>query len=155
LENVHTEPVKVPRWIRGEAEAALVVPSGLPLHAVALGGSVATPPTGVTAEVIEVASVEELKAAGDRVRGKIVLWNKKMERTQSGHGYGEVVGLRGQGAIEAARLGAVAALIRSVGTGSYRLPHTGATRYDDKVNKIPFAAVTAEDADHLHRLLAS
>jgi hypothetical protein len=155
LKNVRKEPVKVPKWIRGEAVAQLVAPSTLPFHVVALGGSVATPPAGVTAEVVEVASVEELKALGPQVKGKIVLWNKPMQRFPSGEGYGAVVGLRGRGAIEAARLGAVAALIRSVGTGEYRLPHTGATRYDDKVTKIPFAAIAAEDADHVHRLLAN
>jgi len=105
--------------------------------------------------VVEADSVEALKALGDKVKGKIVLWNKRMERAPTGEGYGQVVGLRGKGAIEAARLGAVGSLIRSVGTGSYRLPHTGGTRYDDKITKIPFAALSAEDADHLHRLLGT
>lgn len=155
LKNVRKEPVKVPKWIRGDAVAQLVSPSALPFHVVALGGSVATPPAGVTADVVEVASVDELKALGPQVKGKIVLWNKPMQRFPSGEGYGQVVGLRGHGAVEAARLGAVAALIRSVGTGEYRLPHTGATRYDDKVTKIPFAAIAAEDADHVHRLIAN
>jgi len=155
LKNVRKEPVKVPQWIRGDALAQLVSPSTLPFHVVALGGSVATPREGVTAEVVEVASVEELKALGDGAKGKIVLWNKPMARFASGEGYGAVVGLRGRGAVEAARAGAVAAMIRSVGTGAYRLPHTGATRYDDKVARIPFAALAAEDADHLHRLLAN
>jgi hypothetical protein len=155
LKNVRKEPVKVPRWIRGEAVAQLVSPSTLPFHVVALGGSVATAPAGVTADVVEVASVDDLKLLGPQVKGKIVLWNKPMQRFPSGEGYGQVVGLRGRGAIEAAKLGAVAALIRSVGTGEYRLPHTGATRYDDKVTKIPFAAIAAEDADHVHRLLAN
>jgi Zn-dependent M28 family amino/carboxypeptidase len=154
LKNVHKEPVKVPRWIRGDASAELVGPSTLPFHVVALGGSVGTPPAGITADVVEVSSVDELKALGDRAKGKIVLWNKPMQRHPAGEGYGAVVGLRGHGAVEAAKAGAVAALIRSVGTGSYRLPHTGATRYDDKVTKIPFAAISAEDADQLHRLLA-
>jgi Zn-dependent M28 family amino/carboxypeptidase len=76
-------------------------------------------------------------------------------RSRNFEGYGSVVGMRGHGAVEAARLGAAAALIRSVGTGAYRLPHTGATRYDEKVPAIPFAAIAAEDADLLHRLLAA
>jgi carboxypeptidase Q len=84
-----------------------------------------------------------------------VLFNKVMPRSRGFEGYGAVVPMRGRGAIEAAKLGAVAALIRSVGTGAYQLPHTGATRYDDKIEKIPFAAITAEDADQIHRLLAS
>ncbi len=154
LKNVHKEPVKVPRWVRGEESVELVAPARLPLRATALGGSVGTPKDGLTAQVVEVSSVDELKALGDKIKGKIVLFNKVMQRTRSGDGYGQVVGLRGRGAVEAARLGAVAALIRSVGTGNYRLPHTGGTRYDDAVTKIPYAALAAEDAEHLHRLIA-
>jgi hypothetical protein len=154
LKNVHKEPVQVPRWVRGDATAELVAPALLPLHAVALGGSVGTVPAGITGEVVEVSSIDELKALGDRVKGKIVLYNKRMVRTATGEGYGQAVGLRGRGAVEAARFGAVAALIRSVGTGAYRLPHTGATRYENDVAKIPYAALAAEDAEHLHRLLA-
>lgn len=155
LKNVRREPVKVPRWLRGDESAEVIAPASLPLHAAALGGSVGTPKGGLTAEVVEVASLDELKALGERARGKIVLFNKPMQRTRGFEGYGAAVGLRGHGAVDAARAGAVAALIRSVGTGAYRLPHTGATRYDDKVAKIPFAAVAAEDAELLHRLLAA
>jgi len=155
LKNVRKEPVKVTPWLRGEASAEVLAPASVRLHAVALGGSVATPGTGVTAEVVEVESLDELKALGAKAKGKIVLYNKVMPRSRGFDGYGAVVPMRGRGAIEAAKLGAVAALIRSVGTGAYQLPHTGATRYDDKVEKIPFAAITAEDADQIHRLLAS
>jgi Zn-dependent M28 family amino/carboxypeptidase len=154
LRNVRKEPVKVPRWVRGEESVELIAPATAQLHAVALGGSVGTPADGITAEVVEAQSLDELKALGARVQGKIVLFNKVMSRSRGFDGYGAVVPLRGRGAVEAARLGAVAALIRSVGTGAYRLPHTGATRYDDAVAKIPFAAVAAEDAEHIHRLLA-
>src|SRR5262249_51344020 len=133
LKNVHREPVKVPRWVRGEESAEVLAPAALPLRAVALGGSVGTPRGGVTAEVLGVASADGLKALGARARGKIILFNKPMRRTRDFEGYGAAVGLRGRGAVEAARLGAVAALIRSVGTGAYRLPHTGATHYDEKV----------------------
>ena len=154
LSNVHREPVRVPRWVRGEESVELVSPTAQALHAVALGGSVGTAAGGLTAEVIEVTSLAEARVLGARARGKIVLFNKAMERSRRGFdGYGAVVPMRGSGAVEAARLGAVGALIRSVGTGAYRLPHTGGTRYDEKVAKIPFAAVAAEDADLLHRLL--
>ncbi|HZS35366.1 MAG TPA: M28 family peptidase [Polyangia bacterium] len=155
LKNVRREPVKIPRWLRGDERAEIVAPASLPLHAAALGGSVGTPKGGLTAEVIEVATPDELKTIGERARGKIVLFNKPMQRTRGFEGYGAAVGARGRGAVEAAKVGAVAALIRSVGTGPGRLPHTGATRYDDQVAKIPFAALAAEDAELLHRLLAS
>jgi hypothetical protein len=159
LENVHTEPVNVPRWIRGAERAEIVAPVEIPLHVTALGGSVATPSEGLTAEVVEVASLEDLKAQAakdpGRFRGKIVLYNKVMVRSHGFDGYGNAVDIRRSGASEAARVGAVGALIRSVGTGNYRLPHTGATRYEPSVPKIPAGALAAEDADLLHRLLAA
>lgn len=155
LKNVRKEPVTVPRWVRGEEAAELVTPGPQPLRVAALGGTVATPAAGITAEVIEVASFDELKTLGDKARGKIVLYNKAMQRTRGFEGYGAVVGMRGRGAVEAAQHGAVAALIRSTGTGYHRLAHTGGTRYDDKVPKIPFASVSAEDAELIHRLIAA
>jgi Iap family predicted aminopeptidase len=155
LRDVRREPVKVPRWVRGDAELLLDGPTPRALHALALGGSVGTAADGLAAEIIEVSSFEELKAAAPRVAGKIVLFNKPMKRSRGFDGYGSVVGLRARGAVEAARLGAVGALIRSVGTGAFRLPHTGATRYDPQVTPIPYAAVAVEDADLLHRLLAA
>jgi hypothetical protein len=154
LQKVREEPVTVPQWIRGEAAAEVLSPIQTSLHVAALGGSLGTAPGGVTAEIVEARSPEELKALGERARGKIVFISQKMERTRTGEGYGKAVGLRGSGAIEAAKLGAVAAIIRSVGTGAHQLPHTGATRYEDDVPKIPFAAVSAEDADLLERQLA-
>ncbi len=154
LKNVRREPVKVPRWLRGDESAELLAPGAQPLHVAALGGSVGTPAAGLTADVVEVATVDELKALGEKARGKIVFFNQAMKRTHDFEGYGAAVGLRGRGAVEAAKLGAVAALIRSVGTGAFRMPHTGATRYDEKVPHIPFAALAVEDAELLHRLLA-
>src|SRR5262249_32023524 len=147
LENVHREPVKVPHWVRGEESAQLTAPYAFNLHAVALGGSVGTPGQGIVANVVEVSSFEELHALGAGARGKVVLFNKPMNRAQD---YGTVVGLRRSGAIEAARAGAIAALLRSVGTGAFRLPHTGAMAYEATVPKIPYAAVAAEDADLMH-----
>jgi hypothetical protein len=144
--NVRREPVKVPRWIRGDISVELLAPRATPLHAAALGPSVGTPPAGITAEVIEAAGFDELRALGAKARGKIVLFNRAMERGNSFAGYGQTVPLRSSGAVEAAKVGAVAALVRSVGTGAYRLPHTGAMHYEDKVPKIPSAAVAAEEA---------
>jgi carboxypeptidase Q len=107
--------------------------------------------------VLEVSSFDELHALGERAKGKIILYDKAMTRESDESksvGYGAVAPLRHGGAIEAAKLGAIGALIRSLGTASYRLPHTGAMAYDEKVPKIPFAAITAEDSELIHRLLA-
>ena len=155
LSRVHTEKVMVPHWVRGEETAALVSPTSRNLVITTLGMSVPTPPEGVTAEVVEVGSFDELHALGSKVRGKMVLFYKPMERNPDGEGYGAAAGLRYRGAAEAAKQGAVATLIRSLGTLSARLPHTGAHSYADGVEKIPAAALASEDADLLHRLIAS
>jgi Zn-dependent M28 family amino/carboxypeptidase len=155
LTRVRAEPVKFSSWQRGDTSVRLLAPREAPLHAVALGGSVPTPAGGIVAEVVEVESSDALKALGAAARGKIVLFNHPMTRTRGFEGYGEAVGLRGHGAVYAAAQGAQAALIRSVGTGSYQLPHAGGTRYDDATPKIPFLAISAEDADLIHRLLAA
>jgi carboxypeptidase Q len=153
LSRVWTEPVQVPHWERGEFEARILSPVTFPIAGLALGGSVPTPEGGIEAEVVEVASFEELRSRGEAVRGKIVLYNKRMLVDSEMAGYGAVAPLRTRGALEAARLGAVATLVRSLGTADFRLPHTGAMRYDDAVPRIPAAAIAAEDADRLHRLL--
>jgi len=152
IEKVWTEPVMVPHWVRGEERARIVAPVESDMRLLALGGSVGTPNGGLTAEVIEANSFEELEALGDRVQGKIVLYNKS---TQTAQDYGSGAALRVKGAAKAARLGAVGMLLRSLGTADFRLPHTGAMRYEDDVPQIPAAAIAAEDAAHLHRLLAS
>ena len=154
----------VPHWVRGEETAALTAyPSMAPnttqkIILTALGGSVATPNDGVTAEVVVVNNFDELQALGrERVAGKIVLFNAKFDQQLADNGfagqaYGQAVIYRGIGASAAARLGAVAALNRSAGGADYRLPHTGAMRYLDDAPKIPAAAVAAEDADLLAHL---
>jgi hypothetical protein len=147
------EPVKVPHWVRGVEEAELVAPNRHKLVVTALGGSIPTPEPGLSAEVVEVASFEELAALGPaRVRGRIVLYNRAITASE---GYGVAVVYRTRGAVEAARHGAVASLVRSLGTHALRAPHTGAMGYDDAVPRIPAAALTAEDADLIHRLLAA
>jgi carboxypeptidase Q len=109
--------------------------------------SVATPPSGITAELMVVKGFDELEANADKVKGKIVLFN--VEFTQ----YAETVRYRGAGPSRAARHGAVAMLVRAVGPIGLRTPHTGATRYDEELPKIPAASVAAEDANRLQRLV--
>lgn len=151
-----TEKVMVPHWVRGEEAASVTAPVSQKLVVTALGGSVGTPAGGITAPVVEVASLEELQALGaDKVRGRIVLFNKAIAPGSGFDGYSAVAPLRGRGPSAAARLGAVATLVRSLGTYTLRQPHTGGLRYDAAAPKIPAAAVTAEDAELLHRLLSA
>jgi carboxypeptidase Q len=150
------EPVKVPHWVRGAEEAEVLEPVAQRLLVTALGGSVPTPDDGVTAEVVEAQGLEGLKALDDAaVRGRIVLFNRAMVAGDALEGYGAVSPQRTRGATEAARRGAVAVLVRSIGTLNARLVHTGAVTYAEATPRIPAAAVTAEDADLLHRLLTS
>lgn len=156
LENPHTEPVMVPHWVRGSASGRILTPAEHPLVLLALGMSVGTPPGGVEGDVVEVSSLEEVKALGEKAKGKVVLFNKKMTANGGAmRGYGAVVGLRLSGASEAARVGAVGMLIRSLATADLRLPHTGTLIYEDDAPRIPAAAVSPEDALLIHRLLAS
>src|SRR6266481_1187727 len=161
---VQLEKVMVPHWVRGEETAALTeYPDMSPnttqkIVLTALGGSMATPNEGLTADVVVVNNFEELQALGRKgVAGKIVLFNAKFDQQLADNGfagpaYGQAVIYRGIGASAAARLGAVAALNRSVGGADYRLPHTGALRYADDAPKIPAAAVTSEDAETIAHL---
>jgi carboxypeptidase Q len=157
--DVRTEKVTVPHWVRGDERARLVSHNNQKIVLTALGGSVATPTQGLTADVVEVSSYDELKQLGTKVKGKIVFYNNPMDAElvkarHSFEAYSRVVIYRGSGASRAAEYGAVAALIRSVGSASLRTPHTGAMRYDPKQPKIPSAAMTIEDAELVHRLLA-
>ncbi len=157
-ENVHAEKVMVPHWVRGAESAELLVPTRRPLSILGLGGTIGTRRAGVTADVVVVSTFKELTALGrDRVKGKIVLFNAKMPPydPEKGSGYGKTVKYRWAGAHTAARLGGVAALVRSVTAKSLRTPHTGSMGYRDKVHKIPTAAVSTEDADLIARLVAS
>ena len=153
--NVHAEAVAVPHWERGEESGELVEPVPMRLALCALGGSVATPARGLEADLIEATSLEEIDALGEKAKGKIVFVWKIMERKSDGSGYGATVPIRGGAASRAAKVGAVGALIRSVATSNARFPHTGALRYAEGAPKIPAAALSIPDADHLHRLLAS
>ncbi|KAF0248984.1 MAG: peptidase M28 [bacterium] len=153
LENVRAEAAKVPHWVRGEESAEIITPAKHKLNILGLGGTIGTTSEGITAEVIVVRNFDELDKLGEQVKGKIVLYNSPMRKDlPTGQAYGEAVRYRGNGAIRAAKYGAVAALVRSVTTVSLNTPHTGAMRYQDDTPKIPAAAVTIENAELMQRL---
>lgn len=150
LDRVQTPKVVVPHWVRGAESVEMVAPGARPLVMLGLGGSVATPPEGIEAEAVCVRTFDELEALGaDAVRGKIVVFNPVWQ------GYGRTVQYRGQGASRAAKLGAVAALVRSMTGHSLRTPHTGAMNYAPDLPKIPTAALSVEDAAQIERLTRS
>lgn len=155
-ENVRAEPVMVPHWVRGNESLTLVQPRVESLPMLGLGGSIATPPEGITAPVVAVRNEEELTALGDKAKGKIILFDNAMPAytPERGSQYGTTVRFRGKGAIMAAKQGAVACLVRSVTAHSLRTPHTGAMRYEEGTPKIPAAAITTEDAALISRLQA-
>jgi len=155
-ENVRAEPVRVPKWVRGRESLVLVEPREYPMVLLGLGGSVGTPPEGITAEVVVVRDKKELDAIGDGAKGKIVLFNYPMPPydPEQGTKYGETVTYRVNGALWASEKGAVAALVRSVTAHSLRTPHTGGMNYGNASVKIPTAAVAVEDAELLARLAA-
>jgi carboxypeptidase Q len=146
LENVRLDSVMVPHWVRGAESATIVSPGTHALAMLGLGNSIGTPPGGVEAEVLVVRSFHELDAASDRARGRIVLFNAPFRS------YGETVLYRAEGPSRAAAHGAVAALVRSVGSPGLRTPHTGALMYTEGVPQIPAAAISIEDADRLQRM---
>ena len=146
LNHPHTEPVKVPHWVRGFEYAELVSPRNAPLPMLGLGGSIATPAEGITAPVLVVNSFDDLAARAGEASGKIVLFDVPFTT------YGATVAYRTGGAVAAARVGAVACLIRSVAPYSMRSPHTGVMLYDSTVTRIPAAALTVEDAMMIHRM---
>ena len=162
---VTLQPARVPHWVRGEEQADIIDYPGRPagitqhMHLTTLGGSVATPSQGLTAPVLVVHSFDELKAKAAEARGKIVVYDVayNQELALNGHAgeaYGQGVQYRVAGASAAARVGAVAALVRTVGGADYRLPHTGEMVYEPGIAKVPTAALSAEDAMWLTRLAA-
>lgn len=159
LDEVHLEPVTVNRWVRGEREEARIIGSAttgpVPLTVCALGGSMGTPESGITAPVVEVGSLEELDRLGPLVKGKIVFFNRPMDRTQTEPfaAYGGAADQRVRGAVEAARHGGVAALVRSLTFRVDDFPHTGLMAYLDGVPRIPAAAVSTAGAEFLSSLL--
>lgn len=148
LENVRGEPVVVPRWERGVESVEMLSPRRERLPMLGLGGSVGTPPGGITSPVVVVTNFAELAQRAAEVRGRIVLFNVPFTE------YGETVRFRSQGAIEASKAGAVGSLIRAVADDSLRTPHTGAMRYEAGVPRIPHAALAPEDAARIAREVA-
>lgn len=148
LEQVRAEPVMVPRWVRGRESVEILDPVVRPLVMLGLGGSVGTPPEGLEAEAIVVSSFDELDRRATEIKGRIVVFNVPYTS------YGETVQYRSNGPSRAARHGAVAMLLRSVGPVGLRTPHTGQTHYDDGVPAIPAAALAVEDAQQLARMQA-
>ena len=150
------EKVMVPHWVRGVERASLVSHHDQNISLTALGGSVATPPNGITADVVELDSFDALKSAD--VKGRIVFFNNPMDMQlvrahRSFDAYRKAVVYRSEGPSRAAAQGAIAVVIRSVDSASLRSPHTGALRYDPKVRRIPAAAMSAEDAMLIDRLV--
>jgi len=145
LENVRGQRVMVPRWVRGDESAELVKPRRAKLAMLGLGMSVGTPKAGITAPVLVVGSLDELKERASEAKGKIVLLDVPFTD------YVATRKVRTDGPSAAARVGAVGCLIRSVASNSIRSPHTGMTRYDSTAAKIPAAALSVEDAAMLHR----
>lgn len=153
FDKIYKQPVRVRNWSRGQAIANVTSPFEHSLVVTALGGSVATPANGLNAEVIMVGSLQELtEKNAEEIKDKVVFINKRMIRDRSGKGYGPVVIGRSRGAIEAARLGAKAVIIRSVSTAQTRFAHTGAMQYSPQVEKIPAGAISNADADTLEQM---
>ncbi len=159
LENVHLQPVIVPHWERGKIAEATIINSTIvgtvPISIAALGGSVATPEMGIVAEVIEVQSLKEAASLGQKAQGKIIFYNRPMnpKTMNTFAAYGNAVDQRTLGVIEAAKVGALAVLVRSATTRLDKVPHTGLMQYDENVPRIPAAAISTVDAELLSKLI--
>ena len=155
FDTVWRQEVQFPYWRRGHEAGEIVGAHAQPLVLTTLGGSVGTSGAPIEAELVEFADFDALKAAAPgSLEGKIAFVGYRMTRARDGAGYGPAVAVRGAGASEAARKGAVALLIRSIGSSSNRFAHTGVMRYDEGTPKIPAAALSSPDADQISRLLA-
>jgi carboxypeptidase Q len=146
LDNVRGEKVMVPHWVRGEESLEMTTPRPMKLVMLGLGNSVGTPAEGISADAVVVRNFAELDALGEKVRGKIVVYNVPFTN------YGATVQYRGSGASRAARYGALAVLVRSITPVSLQSPHTGALNYDQRQPKIPAAAISIEAAELLQRM---
>lgn len=153
--NVHVEPFTIPVWLRGAETAEIVSPFPQKLVLTALGNSGATPPDGLTGEIVAFDSVDSLRAAPDlAVKGKIVFVDHRMMPAQDGSGYGQFGAPRRTGPTIASKKGAIAIVIRSIGTDHHRNGHTGVQTFADGAKPIPAAALTVPDAEQLARILA-
>ncbi len=149
LANVRKEEVHTPHWVRGEESCEMLAPRKARLTILGLGGSIATPPEGITSEILVVESFDELARRKDEARGKIVVFDVPFNN------YGQAVPYRFTGASAAARYGAAAVLVRSVSPFGMNNAHTGMMKYSDTLPRIPAAAISIEDAGLLHRLTES
>ncbi len=155
FENVTLQPVMVPHWVRGNIEKCIITKSKFlknkKLNIAALGGSVSTSSKNVEAEIIEVKSFDELNKIGEKVRGKIVFYNRPMEKSlvNTMEAYSRAVDQRSMGAINAAKYGAIAVIVRSITTKEDNNPHLGSVNYFDEVPKIPAVAIGIKDANLL------
>lgn len=149
FDRVWTDPVKVPRWVRGTESLELVAPRAHRIPMLGLGMSVGTPPDGIEADLLVVGSFQELERRAAEARDRIVLFNVPYR------GYGQTVAYRTNGPSVAARHGALAALVRSIGPAGLRTPHTGMLSYRPGVPAIPAAGIPVEDAERLARLAAT
>jgi hypothetical protein len=155
FDDVHREPFTLTAWVRGAESAAVISPVPQPLAIAGLGGSVATGEGGMEAEIALFRSYADLIAAPPgALAGKIAVVTERMPRADDGSGYGAANPIRRRGPSEAAKRGAVAYLLRSLGTDNHRLPHAGALNYADDAPRIPAAALSNPDADQLERLSA-
>jgi hypothetical protein len=157
-DTVYLQPCMVPHWERGAREEAWLISADrkIPLAVCALGNSVGTPASGVTAPVIEVRSLEELDKLGKKgVNGRIVFFNYPMNQTMVNTfaAYSDAVRYRVMGPSAAAKYGAVGFILRTLSTSQNDFPHTGTTRYDSTLPRIPAFAVSTNDADKLSSLL--
>jgi len=154
FENVHSERFPMTAWVRGAENAAITAPGMQPLTIAALGESPPTPPAGLDGDVVLFATLAELKtAAPGSLAGKVAMVNERMVRTQDGAGYVATVAGRVDGPEEAAKRGAIAFLLRSVGTDNHRIAHAGTTHYVDGRVAVPAFALSAPDADQIERLM--
>ena len=161
LDTVWLQPVMVPKWIRGNPEFAYIETAPgktIPVNLCALGGSISTPLAGIKAHVLEVQSIDQLKKTPrDSIKGKIVFFNRPMQADiiSTFEAYGGCVNQRYDGAKEAARFGAIGAIVRSMNLRLDDLPHTGAMSYGNTPieNRIPSAAISTNDAERLSGML--
>jgi hypothetical protein len=152
--NVRIEPFDMPVWTRGAEGAEILTPFPQRMVITALGNSASTPPEGITGEIVGFNSMAEFEAApAEEVRGKIVFVSHAMPRTQDGSGYGFFGGPRRQGPTLASKKGAIAIVVRSIGTDYHRNPHAGVQTFADGVKPIPAGALSIPDAEQLQRIL--
>ena len=146
LQNVVGERVRVPVWLRGKESVTLLRPFEKEMEILGVGGSIGTPKSGITSDVIVVRDFSELEQKKNQVRGKVVLFNVDYSK------YGDVLKYRYSGASEAAKYGARGSLLRSITPLSVYTPNTGLLAYNNGLKKIPYASLTVEDAMMMQRL---